>query len=71
MYIEFTTATDVGHYNAGYESSNLCDVFGMETSSEFIKYLKRKDKAMDAPIRVKMRNKRLRKDIEFYAAGAF
>ena len=59
LYIEFTTATTVGHYNAGYESSNLCDVFGMETSSEFIKYLKRKDKAMDAHIRVKMRNKRL------------
>ena len=71
MYVEFATATAVGHYNCGYERSNLCDVLGIEVPSEFMKYLKRKDKVMDAPIKIKMRNKRLRRDIEFYAAGAF
>ena len=43
----------------------------MESPSGLVRYLKKKDINMCAPIKVKMRRRKLRKDIEHYAAGAF
>ena len=71
LFVDFASATAVMHYNVGYEMSNLCDIFGMESPSGLVRYLKKKDINMCAPIKVKMRRRKLRKDIEHYAAGAF
>ena len=43
IFVNFATATAVGHYNAGYELTDLCDKFGIETLSGLIKYLKNEE----------------------------
>ncbi|KAK3873732.1 hypothetical protein Pcinc_021268 [Petrolisthes cinctipes] len=68
--IDFATATAVCNYNVGYVNSSLMETLGIEYTTSIDKYLVAKDKAMDTPIRRKMRNKKLKRELE-YAAGAF
>ncbi|KAK3849062.1 hypothetical protein Pcinc_044169 [Petrolisthes cinctipes] len=68
--VDFATATAVCNYNVGYVNSSLMETLGIEYTTSIDKYLVAKDKAMDTPIRRKMRNKKLKRELE-YAAGAF
>lgn len=68
--VEFATATAVCQYNVGYVNSSLMETLGIEYTTSMDNYLVAKDKTMDTPVRRKMRNKKLQKELE-YAAGAF
>ncbi|KAK3888123.1 hypothetical protein Pcinc_007805 [Petrolisthes cinctipes] len=68
--VDFATATAVCNYNVGYVNSSLMETLGIEYTTSIDKYLVAKDKAMDTPIRRKMRNKKLKRELE-YASGAF
>ncbi|XP_076045369.1 uncharacterized protein LOC143027746 [Oratosquilla oratoria] len=70
MLVDFATATAVCNYNVGYSESNLAGLLGIESTLSMEKYLQNLDKMMDSPLKRKMRNKNLQRDLE-YAAGGF
>ncbi len=70
MMINFASATAVCNYNVGYTESSLTGILGIESTLSMEKYLQTKDVAMDSPYRRKLRNKNIRRDLE-YAAGKF
>ena len=70
MIVDFACATAVCNYNVGYSASSLTGILGIESTLSMEKYLQTQDVAMDSPYRRKMRNNKIRRDLE-YAAGKF
>lgn len=70
MIVDFACATAVCNYNVGYSASSLTGILGIESTLSMEKYLQTQDVAMDSPYRRKMRNNKMRRDLE-YAAGKF
>lgn len=68
--VDFATATAVSIFNVGYLKSNLADSLGIKSSASMLKYLAKKDKGMNSPWMRKMRNKKIRRELE-YAAGRY
>lgn len=68
--VDFTTATAISNYNVGYVGSSVTEILGIEYTVAMDKYLIAKNVSIDTPIRRKMRNNKIRRDLE-YAPGAF
>ena len=62
--VEFATAMAVANFNVGYVASNLADILGIEITSSMEKDLAAREAKIDTPYRWKMRNAKLRKDLQ-------
>lgn len=69
--VDFATATVVCDYNVGHTASDLSVRFGIGPTMSQEQYLKKKDDIMDTPCKKRTRGKRMRRELEFYAAGRF
>lgn len=67
--LEFVVATAAAVYNAGHVG-NINTLFGISYSRYIDKHLKSLDKAIDFPLKSKMRNKQLQQDLR-YESGSF
>ncbi|KAK3883276.1 hypothetical protein Pcinc_012405 [Petrolisthes cinctipes] len=63
--LDFAVARAVSVYNAGYKDSNIYESLGIPFTKTTEKYLDNKDKMMDAPLKKRMRNKRLQKELHY------
>ena len=70
MRLDFAAAQAVAHYNAGYEVSALNEMLGLPYTKLLSTHLKAFDQMMNVPIKRKLKNKKLQREI-FYSAGAF
>lgn len=62
--IEFATASAVANFYADYVANNLADILEIEITSSMEKYSAAREAKMDTPYILKMRNAKLRKDLE-------
>lgn len=68
--VDFATAQAVSNFNPGYLSSDLCNRLGVNFTDKNYKYLTKENTVMDRPIKKKVRNKQLQRDLESYSAGS-
>lgn len=68
--LEFAVAQATSEYNTGHLDSNIYLAMGLPLTTIVEKYLRRKDKKMDIPLKKKMRNRRLQKELD-YEAGSY
>ncbi|KAK3873554.1 hypothetical protein Pcinc_021430 [Petrolisthes cinctipes] len=69
--LDFAVARAVSVYNAGYKDSNIYESLGIPFTKTTEKYLDNNDKMMDAPLKKRMRNKRLQKELHYTPGGIF
>ncbi|XP_063873641.1 uncharacterized protein LOC135107567 [Scylla paramamosain] len=67
--LDFSVAHAVSVYNAGYKESVIYESLGLPFSQITEKYLHNKDKKMDIPLKKRMRNKRLQKELHYSPGG--
>ncbi|KAK4318381.1 hypothetical protein Pmani_010618 [Petrolisthes manimaculis] len=63
--MDFAVAQAMCDYNAGYLHSNFYVRMGLPFSIILEKYLCKKDKVSETPLKKKMRNKRLQKELDY------
>lgn len=67
--MDFAVATAVSNFNVGYLASDIITRMGIPLTTSMKRYLDKKDSQMNAPIKKKMRNKKLEKELA-YERGA-
>lgn len=68
--LDFACAVAVANYNAGYETSCLDTIMGLERTKIRQKILQEQDRRMNMAPRIKMYNNKLQEELA-YAAGGF
>lgn len=67
--LDFAIAQATANYNWGYEASCIDALLGVKHTTSINKYLKKQNVKMGVKPRMKMRNKRLQRDIAYAADG--
>lgn len=67
--LDFSAAHAVSLYNAGYKDSAIYEKLGRALSHITEKYLENQDMKMDVPLKKRMRNKRMQKELHYSPGG--